>query len=131
MFLLFFIMIIFELLNKAVIQEITLGPIKITDITIIQKLIPVIVAYIYYEQMSYFIMRGFYIELHNVIILENYKSIVDNNLENFFFPVSTYTTNNLLLRLSGKKNQIGCIIMVALLVFLLLFYLYYLKHMLI
>lgn len=131
MFLLFFIMIIFELLNKAVIQEITLGPIKITDITIIQKLIPVIVAYIYYEQMSYFIMRRFYIELHNVIILENYKSIVDNNLENFFFPVSTYTTNNLLLRLSGKKNQIGCIIMVALLVFLLLFYLYYLKHMLI
>lgn len=79
---------LFFLLIGASVEEVTLGPIKINDISIIEKFLPLLVAINYYELISLILMRRLFLETEGRIVEILYKSIYKNDLEGFLFPNS-------------------------------------------
>jgi hypothetical protein len=79
---------LFFLLIGASVEEVTLGPIKIKDISIIEKFLPLLVAVNYYELISLIIMRRLFLETEGRMVEILSKNIYKNDLETFLFPNS-------------------------------------------
>jgi hypothetical protein len=99
---LFFLFAAFELLARAVIGEVSLGPFKITDFSLIQKLLPVVIAYTYYEHSAAITMRRFLTETHSNIIKTLHRTFYDNDLDYFLLPSSALRAEEILSK--GAQN---------------------------
>ena len=65
----------FELITRAVISEVSLGPFKLTDLSIIHKLLPAFLAYYYFEFRSWGTKRLEISDIYYEIIETCYPSI--------------------------------------------------------
>jgi hypothetical protein len=81
-----FFISVFELLTRAAVAEVTLGPFKVTDLAIIQKILPLIVAYFFFEFGSSTIQRNELSDVYYEIIRVCHKSISSNNLQYYLSP---------------------------------------------
>src|SRR5215207_4740111 len=52
MLLLIFVILLFELLARASVREVSIGPLKLSDYSLLYKLLPLAIAYLYYELNS-------------------------------------------------------------------------------
>jgi hypothetical protein len=83
------LVIVFELLIEAAISEVNLGPIKLSDLRLFQKILPVGIAYMYYTTNSFLAIRKFQREVHDTIMKHYYPSIYNSDLEYYLLPAST------------------------------------------
>ena len=98
-----FLIAVFELVSRAAVAEVTLGPFKIADMSILQKLIPVVVAYYYYISCSMLAMVGAQRALIDAILTKTYRKLTDNDLEYYLYPISPFVVESLLQStLTGK-----------------------------
>lgn len=80
------LVVVFELLNRAVVEEVSLGPIKLNDFTVVHKLIPLAFAVVYYYWAGTMSNR---ILLHRVqvnLLQVLHPQIVASDLEYFLLP---------------------------------------------
>jgi hypothetical protein len=77
---------LFFILIGASFEEITLGPIKMKDISIIEKLLPLLVAVNYYELTSLICMRRLLIETEGRIVESLFPDFYKNGLHGYLFP---------------------------------------------
>jgi len=90
-FLVFFV-VVFELLIRASIAEINMGPFKLKDISVVQKFIPVIVAYFYISMMS-LILATSYLGLASLVLTKHlYRPVYDTEIIKLeWLPASVFT----------------------------------------
>src|SRR6185503_5027496 len=79
--LIFFLSIVFELLTRAAISEVTLGPFKVNDFTLIQKVLPIAIAYLYYELCAFRAMVIIQSRVYGGIIRAICRPFFDNDLD--------------------------------------------------
>lgn len=77
---------VFELLKISAIQEISIGPIKIADLSFIQKTIPALISYFFYSVCNVSLMFSTYRKIHRSIVKSAYPSLVDAEIEKFLTP---------------------------------------------
>lgn len=87
---LFLLLALFELLTRSAIAELTLGPFKLKDFSLIYKLLPVAIAYCYCEFHGLLTMRRLLRETHDVIMENIHKPIFENNLCYYLLPSSIF-----------------------------------------
>jgi hypothetical protein len=80
------LVIIFELFQLSAIQEVSLGPIKIADLSFVQKIIPIVIAFYFYSIANISLMISSYHSIHNVIMKRHFPKIVENDIEKFITP---------------------------------------------
>lgn len=100
---LFFLISVFELLTRAAISEVSLGPFKLSDFSLVYRLLPVVIAYCYYEMFSVLSMRRLSLLTFHTIMGKVHKSISDNDLDYFLLPPATFRMEELLSRRSSGK----------------------------
>jgi hypothetical protein len=93
-FLLFFVFII---LSGASVVQITLGSVQLSDLSLIEKLLPIVIAYTYYELAGFAAMRQLQNELHDRIVELLYKPLYNNDLELYLRPSSALNTADILM----------------------------------
>lgn len=76
----------FESFSRAIISEVSLGPFKINDLSIIHKAIPVLVAYYFFDLSSLIDRRSRLRVLHKAILDHINKSISENKLDKYLIP---------------------------------------------
>ncbi len=81
-----FFVSVFELLTRAAIAEVTLGPFKVTDLALIQKFLPLLVAYFFSEFGSSTKQRNELSEVYYEIIRVCHGSITSNDLQYYLSP---------------------------------------------
>lgn len=99
--LIFFLFGIFVLLAEVTIIEAAIGPFKLKDPILIHNLLlllPFVIAYSYYELISQGTMRRLYIEVHNTIMEEIYKPIIDEDLGYYLLSPSSLVTETIFVQ---------------------------------
>ncbi|TET44709.1 hypothetical protein E3J62_09580 [candidate division TA06 bacterium] len=86
--LVYFLFLIFWLLTNAAIRGVTLGPFELRDISIVERLIPVLIAYCYYEAMALVSMRNFQTIVHDSVVRSVYEPIYTNALSGFLVSLT-------------------------------------------
>jgi len=76
-----FLAFAFELLTRAVISEVSLGPFKVNDLAIIHKLLPVLIAFYYLQMLNWGKKRNEIADVYYEIINICYPSITQNKLQ--------------------------------------------------
>ena len=96
MLLLFLLLVAFILLTQASIREVSLGPFKLGDYTLLNILFPIAVAYTFSEVITLVIMRQNYQYVHDLVLWKLYgNKLIDDGLESFLSPPSIYTSTDL------------------------------------
>lgn len=93
---LFVLLALFELLTRSAIAELTLGPFKLKDFSLIYKLLPVAIAYCYYEFLGLLTMRRLLRETHDVIMENIHKPIFENDLCYYLLPSSNLVAEEII-----------------------------------
>ncbi|MEM6458128.1 MAG: hypothetical protein AAF710_01920 [Planctomycetota bacterium] len=101
--------IAFELLNRAIIAEVSFGGFKITDLDLIRRFLPLGVAYFYYQTSSFIALRRFLKELHDQSFRLLYPEMYEHNLECYVHPPSAFETEHIVELNTGGvlKTLIG------------------------
>lgn len=94
--LIIFLMAVFELLNRAAISEVTLGPFKLSDVSLLIKLLPVVIAYYYYLTCTMLAMIGAQRTVIDSVVAIMYGPLYDNDLEYYLYPVSPLFAESLI-----------------------------------
>jgi hypothetical protein len=81
-------MAIFELLARAAIAKASIGPFEIGDLTLVQRALPVIVAYLLYQTCSLFVTVYDFIKVHQELVEILHPDIRAYSLDYFLQPVS-------------------------------------------
>lgn len=96
-------MVAFELVVRASLSELSLGPIKITDLSMVQKILPAVVAYFYNQIISLYAIRILARQVHDRAIKYTARSIYENDLEYFTLPHSWFLTEDIMKQYTGIK----------------------------
>lgn len=88
--LLIFAIASFELLAHTLTVEVALGPFKLKDVGILQKYLPLIVAYAYCSTSSLGTMRQHMRDLTAAVVTINHESIAKNSMDIFLQPHSLF-----------------------------------------
>ncbi len=83
------LMAIFELMSQSSIQEVTLGPVKLTNLTLIYKFLPLAISFCFYYLMNLIQMQITYSVIHRRIMNQVYSPISMNKIESFLPPPYT------------------------------------------
>ncbi len=84
----------FELVSRGTVRELPLRPITVTDLELAQKLLPVLLAYLYNQLSSLYSMRISSIRIHDAVVKRLSRPIFDNDLEYFVRPYSWFTAED-------------------------------------
>lgn len=76
----------FELLARAAISDVTLGPFKINDLSIIQRFLLVVISYLLLALFSSLSQKAEFETVHRIVLSEKYRSIVENELGDYLLP---------------------------------------------
>lgn len=82
------LVVLFELARNSIVSEFSLGPIRISDLSLLQKLVPVAIAYTYYGLASLLATVGLQRALIDAIYAEQYPVYYAHHLEYFYYPTS-------------------------------------------
>jgi len=93
-----FLMVAFVLFSRAGISEFTLGPLKITDLSLVQKLIPAIMAYTYYELHAAATMRRLLREVHDELLNVLNETLAKKDLQFYLLPHSPFVAEEIISR---------------------------------
>jgi hypothetical protein len=85
----------FELLANTAIVEAALGPFKLTDLGLLQKYCPVVIAYSYCSISSLGTMRHYMRDLTAAVIAIRHESVAKNSLDVFLQPPSLFLTSEI------------------------------------
>jgi hypothetical protein len=97
---------IFELLNRSAVSEVSLAFVKVTDLPIIHKAIPVAMAFLVYEIGGVAFMISLYHNAFNELMEKVYPKAWDNDLEVILHPVnSVYTRDRSLFYYSSGLQR--------------------------
>lgn len=102
--LLLLLVVIFELITRAAVAEVTLGVFKVSDVTLIYRAIPAIVAYLCHNLMFLMILRKKTETVHDSIIKKVYEPIYNNNLFAYLTPHYGSLTNDNYLADNNSKS---------------------------
>jgi hypothetical protein len=91
----------FELLAYTSIKEAALGPFKLTDLGLLQKYCPLVVAYSYCSLSSLGTMRHYMRDLTATVITVSHESIAKNSLDLFLQPPSSFLTSEISQKFSA------------------------------
>lgn len=98
--LLLFSVAAFELFAYTSIKEAALGPFKLTDLGLLQKYCPLVVAYSYCSLSSLGTMRHYMRDLTTAVITVSHDSVAKNSLDLFLQPPSLFLTSEISQKLS-------------------------------
>ncbi len=87
----------FELLSRAAVTELSLAGIKIQELPLIHKLLPLGIAYMYYLVSCHYTRRRLLIGLHDNLMEKAMEPFYRNNLEYYGHFPSNFSTHNLLI----------------------------------
>lgn len=102
-FLFFFI---FEMLIQSAITEITVGPAKLSDLSIILKVTPIVLAYTYQQLLTIFAHRLVLSKLIDEFFNKLHPVYYKNDLETFLMPFSTITLIRIGLLREGLQQKV-------------------------
>jgi hypothetical protein len=78
--------VVFELLNRSVVEEASVGPLKIKDLQLLQTAIPIFVAYVFYDLVT-LAFRWTETELVFAGVMKRcYKQLYNNEFELLLYP---------------------------------------------
>jgi hypothetical protein len=104
LFLLFFA---FELLTRAAVSEVSIGYFKISDLTLVIKILPVIICYTYYELISMGSLRRLKSIMLFELIQSELKPPKNDDLAPIMFFGTSYEAEELIARnIEGKTSII-------------------------
>jgi hypothetical protein len=96
---------VFELLARAAISKVSIGPFEIADLSLVQKGLPVAVAYAFYDYMSIgnYIVACFV--LHNAVLEYTSPEMINRRLDYFLAPrAHSLTGSELFTDFPGKRS---------------------------
>jgi hypothetical protein len=79
-------MTLFELLSRAAVEEMSFGPVKIKDLALVEKLIPVVVAYLFYQLVSQYLRWRSMEITYNYLMTRFHSAISGNNFDLLLYP---------------------------------------------
>jgi hypothetical protein len=85
-FLMFVFATVFELLTRGGVAELSLSFVKVTDLGIIQRLLPVAVAYFAYSTVSLLLETAVYLVVHDACMKTAYPSLSAEDLNRLIWP---------------------------------------------
>jgi hypothetical protein len=95
------------MLSRAAISEVSLGPFKISDFSMIFKFLPAVIAYSYYEMASILMMRKLLSETFHMVMRNIHKPVYDNDLDYYLLPPSVFGMEEVLTRgFSGRVARV-------------------------
>jgi hypothetical protein len=86
----------FEFLARGAISEASIAGLKFTDLSLIQKILPVLIAYLTYWLHSLYAFRRLLSEAHNQVMEKTQPAIYINDLDYYVKAHSAFSTENLL-----------------------------------
>jgi hypothetical protein len=104
---LFFLFFLFFLLINTSIGEIDFGILKIKDINLITKIIPLIISINYYELVSLMVIVILQQRLIDAIFSTIYKPIKDEHLSLLLYPCSTTISSEAISRFMPDNRKFG------------------------
>jgi hypothetical protein len=90
------IAIVFELISRAAVSELSFSGVKITDLSLIQKTLPLIAAYFYYTTMSGVAMRRLLTEFHDRLFTLLSPKFRTEDFELFLLPFTPLITERII-----------------------------------
>ena len=102
----------FALLADAAVGEVTLFGVKVNNLAIVQKLIPIVVAYTYYSLFAIMAYRRLLNEVHDEIMRISFPEFYAQNLEFYCYPPSPFHIERIISsettgRLSSALNTLN------------------------
>jgi len=95
-------MVVFELVSRASVPEVDVGPVKVTDLSLVQKCLPALIAYFYNQLVALFSMRIQLLRIHREAVKNLAKPIYDNDLEDYVVPYSWFNTEDIFTQFTGS-----------------------------
>jgi len=106
-----FLSIIFELFIGASIAEVTVGSVKLKDYTVIQKVLPAAISYLYYDMATFAMIVWFQSTTYSYIVRYLYRIFYDDDLYLIVTFADTFSAEDFIGRNTEgfKKNLINFI----------------------
>jgi hypothetical protein len=89
------VMISFELINRAIVKEFSVGPIKVVDVLVVKIFLPVLAAYFMFRVMSELIRWREIERIYSAILKHLYPKLYKTNLGLLLHPTSPLQSNML------------------------------------
>lgn len=90
--------ILFQLLALAAIKGAAFGPVTLRNLGVVEKALPVFIAYCMYRSAVFGAMRKLYAEAHHAFLAEMDPAIVENGLERFVRPANVFLFGSWVIR---------------------------------
>jgi hypothetical protein len=97
---------IYELFNRAAISNVEVGPFEIRDLSLVQKALPVVFAYLVYDLMVLGIRNVQSYEVHSEIIRLFDKPLTESGLDLLLVPQETSLFGPALVPTSDNRNRL-------------------------
>lgn len=81
------LMAAFELLVRASIEKVSIGPLELGDLSLLRKALPVVIAYYFYDLVTKYSQDLVYSNVENTMLEILHKDIVDYDLGGVLEPV--------------------------------------------
>jgi hypothetical protein len=98
----------FEFIARAAIAEASFGGLKVTDLSLIQKLLPVLVAFLASRLVAITAVRAILLAAYNEMFRRIAPKMYENHLEALSFPPS-FSAELLLGRFSSSKTAVDVV----------------------
>jgi hypothetical protein len=76
----------FELLSRAAVAKASLGPFEIRDLSLVQKILPVMIAYLFYDLSNLYYQDSQYSAIHELLLKTTHKDFQDADLDLYLEP---------------------------------------------
>lgn len=93
---LFFLFAVFVFIAEASITEVSLGPFKIKELTLIYRILPVVIAYYYYVLISLGCIRVLLCVTYEAIMENIYSPLFENKLHYYWTPLHIFDVGSIL-----------------------------------
>jgi hypothetical protein len=80
------LMLVFELLTRSSIEKISIAGFEINDLSLIQRAIPLIIAYYFYDLINLILLQGDHRAAHGELIRILHRDIWDTELDMLLWP---------------------------------------------
>jgi hypothetical protein len=85
-----------ELIAQSAVSEFSFGGLKFNNLYLVEKLLPAVIAYLYYSLSTSVIHRRLFMEIHRQMMYNFQPDYVKNNLYLYAEPPSTFQTERIL-----------------------------------
>jgi hypothetical protein len=107
---------LYVLVDVAAVEEVSFGPVKISDLSIVQKVIPVAYAYVVYTALMFNMLASTYYRAHQAALAERHPSIVSREVDVFLLPAAVTVFGSEGLVPLGKPRRAEWAYVVALVI---------------